>query len=71
MIHTTGKLGCAAGSGCCADCGTHRLGDVPAAALADTGIDSSAWLLTAVLIIGGFGLAYVASGKAGRGTDGR
>lgn len=63
MIHSTGKLGCAPGSGCCADCGTHRLGDVPA----DSGIDMSAWWLTLAVIIGGFGLAYVASGKAGRG----
>ena len=62
MIRTVGKLGCAAGSGCCADCGGHRLGDVTA----DNGIDSSAWWLTALMIFGGFGLAYLASGKAGR-----
>jgi hypothetical protein len=63
MIRTIGKLGCAPGSGCCADCGSHTLGDVPA----DAGISSSAWGLTLLFILGGFGLAYVASGKAGRG----
>jgi hypothetical protein len=58
MIRTIGKLGCTPGGNCCADCASHHLGDTPST-------NSASWWI-ALMIFGGFGLAYIASGKAGR-----
>lgn len=58
MIRSLPRLGCAPGSDCCANCATHRLGDV------ETGGETSTALwLSLAAIVGGFLLAAGASGK--------
>lgn len=58
MIHSLPRLGCAPGSNCCADCASHRLGDV------DPGGDTTGGLwLALAFMVGGFLLAAGASGK--------
>jgi hypothetical protein len=61
MIRTL-RLGCAPGGSCCSECAGHHLGDTPDAP--DTSSNGAWWV--ALMIFGGFGLAYAASGKAGR-----
>lgn len=57
---TGGKLGCSAGSSCCSDCASHRLGDV-----SDQGNTSGGLLLSLAAIFGGLIIAVAASGKVG------
>lgn len=58
MIRTP-RLGCTPGGSCCSACASH-LGDTPAADNPNAGL----WIT--LMILGGFALAYGASGKAGR-----
>lgn len=58
MIRSIQKLGCTPGGSCCASCASHHLGDVT-----DAGSPHGLLWVFAV-ILGGFALAYGASGKA-------
>jgi hypothetical protein len=58
MIRSLPRLGCAPGSSCCADCASHRLGEVQ-----EAGDVSTALWVTLAAIVGGFLLAAGAGGK--------